>query len=202
MSDNNIFQTYLFISPKKFSIDVFSDEKKRIYEKKFILNEKNNDLNFVKLDNFLNENIFKIEKILNNFVKNIYVILESNNLFSIELSVKKDNYKNKVDLKSLDYLLNDAKNYCKKTIDDRKILHIIIQNYQIDDKDYSFLPKDIEANFFSLDLKFISISNNDIKNLENTLRKYQIFLKKVVSANYVTEFFGKSGEDICILSQK
>ena len=98
MSDNNIFQTYLFISPKKFSIDVFSDEKKRIYEKKFILNEKNNDLNFVKLDNFLNENILRL-KILNNFVKNIYVILESNNLFSIELSVKKDNYKIKWILK-------------------------------------------------------------------------------------------------------
>ena len=53
-----------------------------------------------------------------------------------------------MDLKSLDYLLNDAKNYCKKTIDDRKILHIIIQNYQIDDKNYHFYQKILKLIFF------------------------------------------------------
>ena len=34
-------------------------------------------LEFNKLNNFLDENIFKIEKTLNYFIKNIYLIIET-----------------------------------------------------------------------------------------------------------------------------
>ena len=118
-----------------------------------MLDQKPNRINFDQLDIFLNENIFKIEKILKDFVNNVYIILESKDFFNVEISVKKNDYKDTVDLKSLDYLLNDAKNYCKKTIDDRKIVHIIIQNYQIDKKYYSFLPKNIDAKIFFIRFK-------------------------------------------------
>ena len=205
MNNNNIFRTYLFISAKKFSITVISDEKKKIYEKNFLLINKTDKLNFLELENFLNDNIFKIEKILKHFIENIHIILETKDFLNIELSVKKNNFKDKIDPKSLNYLLNDAKDYCKKTIGDRKILHIIIQNYYVDNKYYSFLPEDIYANFFSLDLKFISISNSIIKDFEKILKKYQISLNKVVNANYVKEFFEKDQENednICILSHK
>ena len=56
--------------------------------------------------------------------------------------------------------------------------------------------------FFSLDLKFICISNNIINKLEKILKKYQISLKKVVNANYVKEFFVNSEQDLCFLSKK
>ena len=83
------------------------------------------------------------------------------------------------DLKSLNYLLYEAKDYCRKTIDDRKIIHMIINNYQIDNKSYPFFPIDVSGNNFSIDISFICISNRLIKKLEKILKKYHISLSQL-----------------------
>ena len=41
---------------------------------------------------------------------------------------------------SLIYLLNDAKDDCKESIKDKKIIHILIDNYLIDNNSYQDLP--------------------------------------------------------------
>ena len=58
-------------------------------KKKFLINNQLNCINYKELDNFLNDNIFKIEKILDNFIKKIVVIIDLDNFFFIELSIKK-----------------------------------------------------------------------------------------------------------------
>ena len=55
------------------------------------MNDNHYKFNFEKINEFLEKNIFKIEKILNCFVKNIYIILDSDELFSVRLSIKKNN---------------------------------------------------------------------------------------------------------------
>jgi hypothetical protein len=50
--------------------------------------------------------------------------------------------------KNLNYLLNEAKDHCKKTIKKKKIIHMLIDNYQIDDKNYSFLPENLKCKIF------------------------------------------------------
>lgn len=202
MSDRYTFETYLFVSKNKFLITVISENKKKLYEEEYLINQELIKLNFDKLDKFLNENIFKIEKAFKDFVKNIYIILDIEDFLSIELSIKKHHHRNIIDFKSFDYLIKEAKNYCKKTVEDRKILHTVIQNYKINNKDYFFLPKDIVAENFSLDIKFITIPNILVYNLEKILKRYQISLKQVVDASYVIEFFGKNDGDICLMSQK
>ena len=100
-----------------------------------------------------------------------------------------------INLKSLSYLINEAKENCKKTIDERQIIHLIIRNYKIDNQNYSSLPKDFNNKSFSLDLEFICLSNQIIKNLEETLNKYQISLSKIVNADYVSEFLINKDRD-------
>ena len=75
--DNRLnFETYLFISKEKFIISVYTNSDERVYEKESIVDKQiPNDVFFVKLDNFLNQNIFKIEKILNDFIKGIILII-------------------------------------------------------------------------------------------------------------------------------
>ena len=92
MDDYLNFETYLFLSPRKFFISVNTDTNKKIYEKGYTLDRDSNDLDLISLDHFLNENIFKVEKILKNFVKNINLVIDSSEFFSIKLSVKKNNY--------------------------------------------------------------------------------------------------------------
>ena len=202
MEDNLNFQTFLFISSKKLIISVYSDTNKKVFEEEFIVTQNDNYLIFDSLDLFLEKNIFKIEKKLEKFIKKVYIILDTYHFFSIEISLKKNSHGNLFNQKNLDYLLYEAKDYCKKTISDRKIIHMIIENYLVDNKIYSFFPKDMTGNNFSLEVKFICLSNNFIKNLEKILKKYHISLGQVVSANYTHRFLENNDENIFILTKK
>ena len=79
------FQTYLYLNHNQFIIYV--DEistKEKIYSEKLVIKENSTELRLSKLDEFLDSNIFKIEKKLNSFVKDIHVILDSNEFHSIK----------------------------------------------------------------------------------------------------------------------
>ena len=51
----------------------------------------------------------------------------------------KNNYKDIIQSSNINHLLYEARDCCKKTIEQKKIIHMIIKNYQIDNKNYSFL---------------------------------------------------------------
>ena len=189
MIDKHNFDTYLFLSSKKFIICVIKIESfEIIYKKELIINDNLNEINFDKLNDFIKKNIFKLEKNLNNFVKNINIILESDEFFDVGISNKTDNNGDLIDFKNLLHPLKDLKNQCKKTLKDKTIIHMFIENYRIDNQDYSFLPKNLNCKNFSLDVRFICISNNLLKNLKEIFRKYQILVNKVLSANYLLNF--------------
>ena len=84
------FETFLFFSPKKIILSVNQKGNlKQIYKNEMLIDNYLDELNFEKLDNFLNENIFKVEKILDNFIQNIDIAIFSEDLFTLKLSVKK-----------------------------------------------------------------------------------------------------------------
>ena len=89
MKNNFEYETFIFISSSKLSIKVNSSINKMIYEKNFMINENNHDLIFKKLDSFLMENIFEVEKKIQSFIKKTYVILDLEIFFPIRISIKK-----------------------------------------------------------------------------------------------------------------
>ena len=201
--ENNIdFETYLFISPKKLIISVNSESNKKIYEEELKVDQDLDQLDYKKLDYFLNENIFKIEKYLKDFVKKIFVIIDLNQFFTVKISVKKNSYENYLYSKNLNYLLNEAKDCCKETIDKMKIIHMVIENYQINDKSHSSLPKNFEENISSIDVKFICLSNVLIRKIEEILRKYQISINQLVSANYIHDFLTSDEKNMFIMTKR
>ena len=171
MSSETNFETYLLINKKKFILCVIHNTSfETIYEDEMLLSD-NSELKFEMLNEFLEKNIFKVEKILKNFVKDIDIILDNENFFSVKMSIKKNNNGKHIDSKSLLNPLNDLKNSCQSNFNDKKIAHMLIENYLIDDKNYFTLPKNIKCNFFSLDVNFICISNNFV----NARKKKWIF---------------------------
>lgn len=203
MKSDFVLKSYLLVSPTKIAIVIRESlSLKEIYKKEIILNNNLNTIKLEYLNDFLDQNIFEIEKILKKFIKNIYLIIDTDQFFPTQISIKKQNNGNLIDSKSLVYLLNDAKDQCEKTIADRKIIHMIIENYLIDNKNYSFLPKDIRCNKYCLDIKFISISKNLIKDLENILKKYQISIDQILSVKYVNDFFPQNEHNLFDMAQK
>lgn len=202
MTDNSNFETYLFISSKKLVISVHDNSNfEKIYSNYIELEKDTKKIDFEIINNFLNDNIFKIEKILENFIEKIFLIIDSIDFFAVHVSIKKKNHDNLINSKDLNYLLNEAKLNCKKTIAERKIVHMFIENYKIDNSYYSNLPKDLICKSFSLDISFLCLPNDLIQNLENILKNFQISVTKIISANYVNSFFD-GDQDIFYMAKK
>ncbi len=183
------FQTYLYLNNTQYIIYVTNNKtNEKIYSEKLAMEENSTELKFSKLDEFLDSNIFKIEKKLNSFIKDIYVILDSEEFHSIKLSIKKDNNGNLINSEALIHPLSDLKNLCQSNLLNKKIIHLIIEKYMIDNKFYTSLPENVKCNIFSLDTEFICLSKNLIENIEKTLKKYHISLIQILSASYVEKF--------------
>tara|TARA_B100000575_G_scaffold90443_1_gene71860 strand:- start:34 stop:738 length:705 start_codon:yes stop_codon:yes gene_type:complete len=189
MTKKEDYQTYIYLGHKQFIIyvnEILTNEK--IYSEELVIKENSTELKFSKLDKFLESNIFKIEKKLNSFIEDIYVILDSTEFNSIKLSIKKNNNGDLINTEALIHPLNDLKNLCQLNLQNRKIIHFLIEKYVIDNKFYTTLPENVNCNIFSLDTEFICLSENLIENIEMILKKYHISLNQILSASYVEKF--------------
>ena len=197
MNEELKFETYLFIDSKKLVICVIEKKTfKILFKEEKLLDDHNEDSNLKKLDNFLAKNILKIEKILKNFVKDVYIILDDKEFLPIEISIKKDHNGNSISQENLINPLNVLKNLCQFSFKDKKIIHMLIENYQIDGKDYSFLPENLKCNNFSLDIKFICLSKNLIEHYESILKKYHILVNQILNAEYIEQFQDQQNPNI------
>ena len=107
MTNNLGNKIFLFLSLDKFIIVALNPNGEFIYKKEALKDNESNRLDANILDNFLNENIFEIEKRLNEFVKNIYLIIDHQNIFSIHLSIKNKFNNINVNSESIHKLLLD-----------------------------------------------------------------------------------------------
>ncbi len=197
MDSNTNFESYLFISPKKLVISVVKKKGfENIYKKEEAIDIYGDQSIYNLIDKFLSQNIFLLEKILKNFIKKINLIIVSETFFPVEISLRNNNHGKILSQKNLTYLLNEAKEQCKGTLQDKKIIHMLIKNYLIDGNNYNFLPKEIKCNFFSLDIKFICLPKDLVKIFEEVLSKYHISINHFLSADYLDEYFGSKEIDI------
>lgn len=197
------FETYLFISPDKIIISVNDKINfETIYEKENLIDIEKDGFNYVKIDEFLNENVFLIEKTLKKFVKKINLIIKSEVFFSVSISIKNKNNTELISQKKIDYLLNEAKSLCQETLQEKKIIHMIIENYLINNKNHKYLNLDKKYDFLSLDICFLCLSEDIIKNFVQILSKYQISIDQIINAEYVEKFSENEKIDIFTMANK
>ena len=72
---------------------------------------------------------------------------------------------------------------------------MLINNFKINKKDYSFLPKDLPIDEVCVDISFICLSENFVKNLEAVLKKYHISVDRIISGDYMNNLFKNSQLD-------
>ena len=194
---NTEFETYLYISSENFIILAKRNkDKEHFFKKKLIFDKsekKNLDLKL--LNQFLSENIFKIEKDINGFIKNMNLII-TKKFLDIKISIKKDNYNEIIDKKFLNYLLGDAKRQIKENYNNHEIIHLLIERYFINDQKYDYFPLNKKADNLIIDLNFLCLSKKFIKELEQILKIYQIRINKIVSADYIDKYFENDNSDI------
>ena len=196
------FETYLYISKDKFQIFVLNKKKlKNLYSQELKIDHQFDfkDLNI--LLNFLDKNIYKIEKLIGNFIKNIILIVENEKNLKINMGIKKS-YETSLKQKSFSSNLTELKDLFKKNYQDQTIMHMCIINYIIDGKRYSSFDSKLINDYFCIEVSFIAIDNKLVFAFDNVLEKYQIKIKQYMCGNYINNFIGDTGDEISIIANK
>ncbi len=202
MKSSSVNKTFIFVSSNKFIIISLGEANKINYKKETIFKNQNTKFDLDLFSEFLNENIFKIEKELGEFIKIIYLIIENEEIFSVDFSIKNKINDTPLNAKIINNLLIEAKNYCEETLKKSEVIHMKIDQFNIDNEQYNFLPDKDTCKSLSLDLSFICIPNNVLNNFEKVLNKFQISIYRTISYQYLYSFLNIDSNNLELVVQK
>jgi len=190
MIENSDFETFLYIAKNKYQIFVYDkNNSKNLYHKE-IDNDDEIELNI--LSKFIDDNIYKIEKIIKNFIRNIILIIDDDKILDIGISLKKKNYEKNLNQKQYENSLVEIKDIFKENYRDLIIMHMIIVEKQNSSLLNNTNNKD---DYIFLEVNFISISNNFTFNFNKLLENQQIKIKRYMSGSYIKSFFDKESRE-------
>ena len=195
------FETFLFISKNKYQIFVYDkDNLKNIYNEEINFND---GVELDNLSNFLDKNIYKIEKTINNFIRNIILIIEDDKVLELSISIKKKYYEKHIDQKFLENILIELKEVFKENYQDQIIMHMIIVNN--DKNENNFQLNNVNNNnddCLFLEVNFISIPSNLTFYFDKLLENHQIKIRRYMSGNYIKSYFDNDETDLSMMANK
>ena len=203
MSEDLDFETYLSISSSGFEIVCIDLKKvKKLYEQNFKIENENKYIDLDSLNKFLNNNIFKIEKLIGKFVKNLFLIIDNEKNLRLNISIKKKNYSVASNKDLIINSLTEIKDLFKENYRKEKIMHMIVNKYLINNKIYSSYEENLHFDQFALEIEIISISIEKINHLNKILENYQINIIKYLDGAYLNNFFKNVDLDISEMAHK
>ena len=202
MIEETDFETFLYISKNKYQL--FVDDKKNLknlYKKELKIYDELDASNLNYLSKFLDDNIYQIEKLLGNFIKDIILIIENDEILSIDIGIKK-NFEKHLNQKYLENNLTKVKDLFKESYQDQIIMHMVIINNDVNDK--KKISYDLETNedHLYLAVNFISISNSLTSVFDKLLEKHQIKISQYMSGKYIQSFFGRDANELSVMASK
>ena len=133
----------------------------------------------------INEDLQTIEQEVKKVFKNISVILNQKDIFCTNLTGFKNLNGSKVEKRDLDYILNEAKSSIKKSHENNSILHILNSNFILDKTKQKKMPLNIFGDHLSMHMTFISIPNNNLKNIKEIFNQNDLQVDRIISKPFV-----------------
>ena len=194
---------YLAIIGRDLYIDYFSSEDGNSnYQKKYLMPDTLDDnLNLSILIKFILEKVKDFEKDVGSFVEKVNLITDANyDLFSLSLKNKFNS--NKIKDTDVVRLINDAKKLIVRNNKNCFILHILVDKYIVDGKEFFELPENLYYKEFIIELSFITVKNSIIETLNRVLKDCNIEVQKIISHQYSNRFADKRDTSPCIAGKK
>lgn len=191
MIENEDFINIFFIKKNSFLATSFSRfDLTCLYKNEMILEDHQNDLKKNKFKNFLDDNIYKIEKNNKQFIRDINLVIDDDKFLTVNLCIKK-NISGDVNFeKERLNLISKIKNEIKLNYKEFSIIHILIKNYLVDGIDVK-VDKTLVSKVFkdlSMVITFILMSSFNIKEYQKVFADYQISINKIMSGQYINNY--------------
>jgi len=200
MIENSDFEIFLYISKNKYQIFVYDKNNlKNLYYEEI---ESDGEIELNILSKFIDDNIYKIEKMIKDFIRNIILIIENDKVLDIGISLKKKNYEKNIDQKQLENSLVEVKDIFKENYQELIIMHMIIVEKQ---NSYLLNNTSNKNDYIFLEVNFISILNNFTFNFNKLLENHQIKIKRYMSGDYIKSFLDKESKeslDLFVMANK
>ena len=194
---------YLAIVNHNLHLSYFSSEEDNSnHQKKYLMPESLDDnLNLTILTKFILEKVKDFEKDVGSFIEKANVITDAKyNQFSLSLKSKQSS--NQIKEADIVRLISDAKQLIMRNNKNCFILHILINKYIIDGKEYFEFPENLDYKELILEVSFITINNSTFEMLNRILKDCNIEVKKIISHQYSSRFADKKDSSPCIAAKK
>ena len=203
MTDRESKSFYLAIVGQSLHINFFgSNNDNSHYQKKYLMPDTfDNNLNLIILTKFISEKVKDFEKHIGSFIEKVNLITDAkSDRFSFSLKKKYDsNQLRKADVVKL---ISDAKQLFLRNNKNYTILHLLVDKYIVDGREYLDFPENVNYKEFVIDISFITVNSSTVKTLVKVLKDCNIELDKVISHKYSERFAEKSDISPCIAGKK
>ena len=160
-----------------------------------------NNLNLTILTKFIFEKVKDFEKDVGSFIEKVNVITDAKN-DQFSLSLKNKYNSNRIKMTDVVRLISDARQLITRNNKNCFILHILVDKYVIDGKEYFEFPENLEYKELIIDISFITVQNLIIKTLNKILKNCNIEVKKIISHQYSSRFADNGDTSPCIAGKK
>ena len=180
------YSTIIDFGSSELRLGVFDDKFSKLFFQSKDISQKNNYEEYLKSINFL---IREAENKISTHLENITVLYDTSKIFTIDLSIKK-----KLDQKTIfkdicSSIILEANQLIKDCYINKKIIHLIIKKYIINDKEFLNIPNKIpKLNSVILEIKFICLPYNQYKNVFETFKKNNLKVINFFSSSLVKSF--------------
>ena len=96
----------------------------------------------------------------------------------------------------------EVKDIFKENYQELGIMHMVIVNYVVDGKEQYSLVSNLTCDHFSLEVNFVSISNNLTLTFDKLLEKYQIKISQYMCGYYIKNFFKENDDELSLKAHR
>ena len=203
MTDRESQSFYLAIVGHNLHLSYFSSEEVNSNHQKEHLMPDNLDdnLSLTILTKFILEKVKDFEKDVGSFIEKVNIVTDAK-YDQFTLSLKSKYNSNQINETDVVRLISDAKQLIMRNNKSCFVLHILVDKYIIDGKEYFEFPENLDYKEFIVDLSFITINNSTVKMLNKILKDCNIEVEKIISHQYSSRFANKKDQSPCIAAKK
>jgi|TARA_Y100000389_G_scaffold8390_1_gene7953 hypothetical protein len=202
MNDEQKKKFFLIIGLKKIKFTALNENNKILLEKQVFINDFSLNENFETLNKFLSQNIFDLEKKLNDYIKEIDLLINYDDFITVDVSTihNFNNSSNHSD--NISNFLINIKDSVIKDMNSYDLIHMIINKFIIDGKEHSSIPSNIDCNNFFLEIRFLCLKKDILLSLKKIFSKYEILVKNISCYKYVNHFKTSNTDNLLDLADK